>query len=146
MKYKNLFKITLNALFFLVLTSCSSVQNSIYGTWKIVSVVNNGNNSVHRSEQIPEKVNSNMIVKLEKDGSFWSNGNLCNGDWNDTTKNFIGKFYMPKYFKLDKLYRLEITECPGIGGDHHIRINNGKLEIDYPSVEGYRFQIFEKQK
>lgn len=53
---------------------------------------------------------------------------------------------MPQYMKLDKTFRLEADKCPGIGGDHRLKLINEKLELYYPSVTGYRIQIFEKIK
>lgn len=128
------------------LHNCSTLQKSMEGTWKLSSVINSDDIYANRSSLTSEKVESEMTISLKKNGTFTSTGNLCTGGWEKIKDNYTeGKFYMPKYMKLDKTFRLEATECPGIGGQHHIKLVNKKLELYYPSATGYRIQIFEKQ-
>ncbi|MFC7347088.1 hypothetical protein ACFQO9_10210 [Chryseobacterium zhengzhouense] len=133
--------------FGLIFCSCNSIQKNIIGDWKISSVINDENAYAPRSSLIPQAVESEMQLSLKSDGTFTSNGDLCTGNWKETKDNLSrGKFYMPQYMKINKTFRLEADKCPGIGGDHRIKIINGKLELYYPSVTGYRIQIFEKIK
>ncbi|MCT2408506.1 hypothetical protein NZD88_13225 [Chryseobacterium antibioticum] len=129
----------------LLFFSCSSLQDNLVGNWKLSSIINSDNIYVARSSLTPEKVESKMTVSLKTDGTFISNGDLCTGNWKETKdNNSKGKFYIPKYMKLDKTFRLEADKCPGLGGDHHLKLLNEKLELYYPSATGYRIQIFEK--
>lgn len=131
----------------LLFCSCNSVQKKLVGDWKIASIINDDNVYASRSSLTPQKVESEMYISLRSDGTFVSNGDLCTGNWKEAKdNNSKGKFYMPQYMKLDKTFRLEAEKCPGIGGDHRLKLINGNLELYYPSVTGYRIQIFEKIK
>jgi hypothetical protein len=130
----------------LFLYNCKSLQKSITGTWKLSSAINSDNMNATRSSLTPEKVESEMTILLKKDGTFTSNGDLCTGNWKETVENkSVGKYYFKKKRNPDKIFRLEANKCPGMGGDHRIKLLNGKLELYYPSVTGYRIQIFDKQ-
>ncbi|NML71338.1 hypothetical protein HHL23_16230 [Chryseobacterium sp. RP-3-3] len=125
--------------------NCNSLQNNLVGNWKLSSIINSDNIYVARSSLTPEKVESKMTISLKADGTFISNGDLCTGNWQETKdNNSKGKFYLPKYMNLDKTFRFEADKCPGLGGDHHLKLINEKLELYYPSVTRYRIQIFEK--
>jgi len=131
---------------FFSLINCNSYRNSIIGTWKLSSAINSDDMNATRSSLTPEKMESNMVLILKKDGTFISNGDLCNGNWKETVENkSVGKYYFKKKRNPDKIFRLEANKCPGMGGDHRIKLLNGKLELYYPSVTGYRIQIFDKQ-
>ncbi|MBL1220470.1 hypothetical protein JET18_06450 [Chryseobacterium sp. L7] len=127
----------------LLLIGCKPMLYNPVGVWKLSSVINSSDVYANRSSLIPEKVESNMVLILENNGHFTSNGNLCNGNWKETMeKKSVGKYYYKK--NPDNIFRLETNECPGIGGDHHFILKDRKLELYYPSVTGYRIQIFEK--
>lgn len=131
----------------LLFCSCNSIQKKLVGNWSLISIINNDDVYASRSLLTPQIVKSEMYISLRSDGTFISNGNLCTGNWKEIEdNNSKGKFYMPQYMKLDKTFRLEADKCPGIGGDHRLKLINGKLELYYPSVTGYRIQIFEKIK
>ena len=130
-----------------LLINCKSYRNSVTGNWKLLSVVNNDDVYAKRPSLIPQKVESNMVLILKKDGTFISNSDLCTGNWKETIEDKSrGKYYFQQNRNPDKIFRLEANECPGIGGDHHFIIKDKKLELYYPSVAGYRIQIFGRQK
>lgn len=134
-------KIIFSIFFLISLYNCKSLRKPILGTWKLSSIANSDNPYASRSSLVPQQVESDLLITLTKDGTFTSNHNLCYEGAETTSQ---GKYYMPKYKKIDKIFRLELSKCPGIGGDHYIRSKDGKLELDYPSVTGYRIQIFDK--
>lgn len=128
-----------------VFCSCQTLQHKAIGRWKLSSVINSNDVYAKRFSLIPEKVESHMLLILEKNGSFTSNGNLCTGNWKEIKENkSVGKYYYKN--NPDKIFRLEANKCPGIGGDHYFILKDKKLELYYPSVTGYRIQIFEKIK
>jgi len=130
-----------------LLINCKSYRNAVTGNWKLMSVVNSDDAYAMRSSLIPHKVESNMFLTLKKDGTFISNRDLCTGNWKEMIENkSVGKYYFKKKRNPDKVFRLEASECPGIGGDHHFILKDKKLELYYPSDEGYHIQIFDRQE
>lgn len=138
---KKIKKIIFSIFFLISLYNCKSLQKPILGTWKLSSIANSDNPYTSRSSLVPQPVESDLLITLTKDGTFTSNHNLC---YEGTETTSQGKYYMTEYKKIDKVFRLELSKCSGIGGDHYIRLKDGKLELDYPSVTGYRIQIFDK--
>jgi hypothetical protein len=131
--------------FFLVslLFNCSSSQKQLIGTWKLVEVINDDNSYVGRSSLTSQKIESNTTLTLKKDGTFVSNANYCfDGIKRDNSSS--GRYFMKKYNRIDKTYTFESANCPGIGSDLRFKIRDKKLELDLPTVQGYRIQIFEK--
>nr|WP_314490577.1 hypothetical protein [uncultured Chryseobacterium sp.] len=136
-------RITLIIFSILLLDSCKSIAEKPTGKWKLSSVINSDDVYANRSSLVPQQVESDLLITLTKDGAFTANHNLCYEGAETTSE---GKYYMPKYKKIDKTLRLELSKCPGIDGAHYIRLREKKLELYYPSVAGYRIQIFEKIK
>jgi|GEM_PF-2589488 len=128
-----------------ILNSCKSVQNQLVGKWKLISIIESDNPYATRSSLTPKKIESKMILILKKDGKFDSNGEYC-FDGIKRVKPSSGRYYMKKHNRLDKLYTFESSECPGIGSDLFFSIRDKNLELQLPSVTGYRIQVFEKIK
>jgi len=131
--------------FFLLswLLSCNTLQKQLIGTWKLAEVINDENSYVGRSSLTSQKIESNTTLTLKKDGTFVSNANYCfDGIKRDNSSS--GRYFMKKYNRVDKTYTFESANCPGIGSDLRFKIRDKKLELDLPSVQGYRIQIFEK--
>ncbi|MPS65333.1 hypothetical protein [Chryseobacterium sp.] len=137
-------KKTILLILFFFLYNCGSTKMT--GTWKLSNVIESDSIYANRSSLTSKKIDSEMTISIKPDSTFTSNGDLCLGDGQKIKENYSqGKFYMPKYMKLDKTFKLEVMQCPGIGGQHRLKIANGKLELYYPTVTGYHIQIFKRQ-
>ncbi len=127
----------------LILWNCNSLQKQVVGHWKLTSTVESDNPYATRSSLQPQKVESKSTLSFKKDGTYASNAEYCfDGIKRDQPSS--GKFYIKKHNKINKIFTLESSECPGIGSDLHFTIRDENLELQLPSVTGYRIQIFEK--
>lgn len=119
------------------LINCNSLKTSnIIGTWKISGKYT----SIGETRNF-EKVTSERTITLKKDGTFYSNGNMCSRDINDM-KPSSGKFYLDK--SKDKVYILQPNDCEGISGANiMLNIKEKKLQINYPS-SGYYYFVYER--
>lgn len=124
----------------MILTNCKSIQKSdLYGTWNLTGEIRSDNVYATRSSLKEKKINIKKVLTLNKDSTFISNLNLCNQlHPNDTISKGLYNF---KNNNLDKMFWIK---CIGMNSDHYFILKNGKLELYYPSVTGYKIQIFEK--
>ncbi|KXH84700.1 hypothetical protein [Chryseobacterium kwangjuense] len=134
-------KIIAAIFLFLFLQNCTSLQNKVVGVWKLTAEINSENPYANRSSLKSKDVISDKKIYLNKDSTFSSNLNLCN-EWK-LGPDYISKgIYHYKKKNPDQLFWLK---CNGMYPDIYFKLNDKKLELYYPSVTGYRIQIFEKE-
>ncbi len=129
----------------IILNSCHSIQQQIAGTWRLSAIIKSNDPYAIRSSLVPQKIKSNTIINLKKNGTFTSNGEYC-FDGIKREEPSSGKFYIKNYNRTDKIFTLESSKCPGIGSNLHFTLRDKKIELNLPSVTGYQIQFFEKQQ
>jgi hypothetical protein len=143
-KLNNFMKYILSIFVFLLLINCNSYKNSLVGTWQLTRIYDGDDAYLTSSEHKFKDVKSDKTITLKKDGTFLSNENLCR-DGSDLKRISSGKYSMKKYNRIEHVFTLESDQCPGIGSNLRIKIKNGKLELDYPSI-GYYYESYERIK